>query len=62
VQGSFKSIQEAPSEDSIIWVCHVDNIESDVLSVRIFGGAEGHRKCDNPDWFDSFPAKAVEGL
>jgi hypothetical protein len=27
-----------------------------------FGGAEGYRECDGPDWFNSFPAKAIEGL
>jgi hypothetical protein len=27
-----------------------------------FGGAEGSRECAGPDWFNSFPAKAIEGL
>jgi hypothetical protein len=62
MQGGFESIQEATFEDSVIWVCHVDNIESDVFSASVFGVAEGHWECDNSDWFDSFSAKAVVGL
>jgi hypothetical protein len=62
VQCGFKSIREAPSEDSIIWVCHVDNIESDVFSVTVFGGAKGHWECDISDWFDSFSIEDIEGL
>jgi hypothetical protein len=42
VQGSFECIQEAPSEDSVIWVCHIDNVEGDVFGAGIFCGVEGH--------------------
>jgi hypothetical protein len=27
-----------------------------------FWGAKGYRECDGPNWFNSFPAKAIEGL
>jgi hypothetical protein len=59
---ALKSIQEGPSKDSVIWVWHVDNVESDVFGARVFGSAKGHRECDSPDWFDSFPIEALEGL
>jgi hypothetical protein len=62
MQGGFENVQEAPSKDSIIWVWHVNNIESDVFGVRIFWSAKGHQECDSPDQFDSFPTEAIEGL
>jgi hypothetical protein len=30
--------------------------------VRGFLGVEGYRERDGPDWFNSFPAEAIEGL
>jgi hypothetical protein len=30
--------------------------------VRLLGGAERHRQSDDPDWFNSFPAEAIDGL
>jgi hypothetical protein len=62
VQGSFECIQEASSEDSVIWVCHINNIEGDVFGVGIFRGSEGHWECDGSDQFNSFSTKATEGL
>jgi hypothetical protein len=62
MQGGFQSTQKTPSKDSVIWIWHVDNIESDVFGARVFGSAKGHRECDSRDWFNSFPAEAIEGL
>jgi hypothetical protein len=60
VQGSFECIQEAPSKDSIIWVCHVDHIEGDIFGAGILMGAEGHWKCDGSDRLE--PLKIEEVL
>jgi hypothetical protein len=62
VQDSFECIQEAPSKDSIIRVCYVDHIKGNVFSSGILRCAEGHRKCDGSDRFDSFPTEAIERL
>jgi hypothetical protein len=51
-----------PSEDGVIWVCHVHNIEDDVLGAGIFRGAKGDWECDGSDRFNSFSAEAIEGL
>jgi hypothetical protein len=33
-----------------------------MYSVRgFFGSGKGHRECDSPDRFNSFPAKVIEG-
>jgi hypothetical protein len=40
VHGIFECIRGAPSEDSIMWVWHIDNNEGDVFGVGIFRGAE----------------------
>jgi hypothetical protein len=37
VQGNFKCIQEASSEDGVIWVCHIDHIKSDAFSAGFLG-------------------------
>jgi hypothetical protein len=62
VQDSFECIQEAPSKDSIIRVCYVDHIKGNVFSSGILRCAEGHRKCDGSDRFDSFSTEAIERL
>jgi hypothetical protein len=62
VQGRFECVQEAPSEDSIIWVCHIDNIEGNVFGAGIFRGVERHWECDGSEHFDSFLAEAIERL
>jgi hypothetical protein len=62
MQSSFKCIQKAPSEDGIIWVCHVDHIEGDAFSAGVLVSTEGHWECDGSDGLDSFPAEAVERL
>jgi hypothetical protein len=62
MQDSFKSIQEASSKDSVLWICHVNNIESDVFYARIFWSTEGYRECDCPNQLDSFTTDAIEEL
>jgi hypothetical protein len=37
MQGGFKSIQKAPSEDSVVWIWHINNIECDVFCARVLG-------------------------
>jgi hypothetical protein len=62
MQDDFERIQEASSKDSIVWICHVDNIESDVFYAMIFGSAKGYQESDCPDRLDSFTTEAIEGL
>jgi ethanolamine utilization protein EutQ (cupin superfamily) len=48
MQGSFECIQEDPSEDSIIWVCHVDHIEGDVFGAGVLGVSKDTRSVMAP--------------
>jgi hypothetical protein len=58
MQGGFESIQEAPSNDGVVWIWDVYNIEGDVFGARAFGSSKGYREYDSPDWFDSLPTEA----
>jgi hypothetical protein len=62
MQSGFENIQKAPSENGTVWVWHVNHIKSDVLCVRVFGGAEGHRECDGSNRLNSFPVEPIKGL
>jgi hypothetical protein len=55
-------MQEAPLENGIVWVWHVNHVKYDVFGVGFFGGAEGYIECDEPDWLNSFPVEVIEGL
>jgi hypothetical protein len=54
--------KDPPPENSVLWVWHVHHIKCDVFGVRVFGSAEGHRECDSPNWFNSFPVEALKRL
>jgi hypothetical protein len=62
MQHGFEHIQEAPPEDGVMWVCHIDNIEGDVFGAGIFSYSERHWECDGSDRFNSFSIEAIEGL
>jgi hypothetical protein len=62
MQSGFETIQEASFKDSVVWICHVDNIKNDVFCAGIFGSVEGYRECDCPDRLDSFTTEAIERL
>jgi hypothetical protein len=58
----LRKYSNAPSENGIVWVWHVDHIKSDVLCARVLGGAKGHRECNSSNWLNSIPTEAIEGL
>jgi hypothetical protein len=58
----LRMYSEAPSKDSVIWVCYIDNIEGDVFGAWIFRCAKRHWECDGSDRFNSFSAEVIEGL
>jgi hypothetical protein len=58
VQGFFESIEETSSKDGVIWTEHANNVKGDVFCVGVLWGSNGY----DPNWFDSFPVKVIEGL
>jgi hypothetical protein len=62
MQGNFESIENASSKDGVIRVEHVNDVKGDVLCAGVLRGTKGNMQGYYSDWFDSFAAKAVEGL
>jgi hypothetical protein len=52
----------ASSEDGVVRIDHVDDVKSYELNARVLGDAKTHRQGDDPDRFNSFFTKAIEGL
>jgi hypothetical protein len=43
MQDNFKSIQHAPPENGVVWICHVDDIKCDVFCAKVLGSAKGYQ-------------------
>jgi hypothetical protein len=62
MQGGFEGIQQARSEDGIIWIQHINHVEGYIFYARILWGVEWHGQGFDPNRFNSFVAEALEGL
>jgi hypothetical protein len=62
MQSSFKSIEETSSKDGIIRVEHVNDIERNVLCVRVLQGTKGNRYGYDINCLNSFSAEDIQGL
>jgi hypothetical protein len=62
MQGNFKGPQQPLSEDGVVWVQHVNHVESYALGARVYRGTKGNKQCYDSDGVDSLASEAIEGL
>jgi hypothetical protein len=57
MQGGFKCIEDASSEDGVVGVEYVDDIKSDVFCVRVLQSAKDTGRVMTPTGLIHFPPK-----